>query len=70
MRAGGGNNLLERLAADPRLGLSREQLDAALTDPIVLTGSARHQVDVIAARVSELARQFPKGAAYRPGTVL
>ncbi len=70
MRAGGGNNLLERLAADPRLGLSREQLDAALTDPIELTGSARHQVDVIAARVGELALEYRQGAAYRPGSVL
>jgi adenylosuccinate lyase len=70
MRAGGGNDLLARLAADSRLGLSREQLDAALTDPIELTGSARHQVDVIAARVGELAAQYPQGAAYRPGSVL
>jgi adenylosuccinate lyase len=70
MRAGGGNDLLDRLAADARLGLTREQLDAALTNPIELTGSARHQVDVIAARVSELARQYPLGAAYRPGSVL
>ncbi|MBA3020420.1 adenylosuccinate lyase [Propionicimonas sp.] len=70
MRAGSDNDLLNRLAADGRLGLSREQLDAALTDPIELTGSARHQVDVIAARVNELAAQYPQGAAYRPGSVL
>ncbi len=70
MRAGSDNDLLNRLAADARLGLSREQLDAALTDPIELTGSARHQVDVIAARVAELAARYPQGAAYRPGSVL
>lgn len=70
MRAGSDNDLLNRLAADARLGLSREQLEAALTDPIELTGSARHQVDVIAARVAELAAQYPQGAAYRPGSVL
>jgi adenylosuccinate lyase len=70
MRAGGGNNLLDRLAGDPRLGLTRAQLDVALTDPIELTGSARHQVDVIAAKVGELAAQYPRGAAYRPGSVL
>jgi adenylosuccinate lyase len=70
MRAGGGNDLLDRLAADSRLGLNREQLDAALTDPIELTGSARNQVDVIAARVGELAAQYPQAAAYHPGSVL
>jgi len=70
MRAGGANDLLDRLAADPRLGLSRDQLEAALDDPVQLTGSARHQVDVIAARVAELAAQYPEAAAYHPGSVL
>lgn len=70
MRAGGGNDLLDRLAADPRLGLSRDQLAAALDDPIELTGSARHQVDVIADRVGALAAQYPQAAAYHPGSVL
>lgn len=64
------NDLLDRLAAEPRLGLSRDQLDAALADPIELTGSARDQVDAIAARVSGLAAQYPEAAAYTPGSVL
>ncbi len=68
MRAGGANDLYDRLAGDSRLGLTREQLGAV--DPLELTGSARNQVDVIAARVAELATRFPDGAAYRPGAVL
>ena len=64
------NDLLDRIAADPRLGLARHQLDAALADPISLTGSARDQVDRIAARVAELAAAAPEAAAYRPGSVL
>ena len=64
------NDLYDRLAADPRLGLSREQLAAVVVDPLELTGSARDQVDTIAARVGELAVRFPEGAAYRPGAVL
>ncbi len=68
MRAGGGNDLYDRLAADPRLGLSRGQLGGI--DPLELTGSARSQVDAIAARVGELAARFPDGAAYTPGAVL
>jgi adenylosuccinate lyase len=68
MRAGGTNDLYDRLAADPRLGLGRDQL--AAVDPLELTGSARSQVDAIAARVAELAARFPDGAAYTPGAVL
>ncbi|MCC6495021.1 MAG: adenylosuccinate lyase [Propionibacteriaceae bacterium] len=68
MRAGGANDLYERLAADPRLGLTRQQLGGI--DPLELTGSARGQVDVIAARVAALAARFPAGAAYHPGAVL
>ena len=68
MRAGGANDLYDRLAGDPRLGLSRDQLGAV--DPLELTGSARDQVDAIAARVAELAARFPDGAAYTPAAVL
>jgi adenylosuccinate lyase len=71
MRSGAAaNDLYDRLAADSRLGLSREQLDAVVVDPLELTGSARDQVDAIAARVAELAEQYPAGAAYTPGSVL
>ena len=68
MRAGGANDLYDRLAADSRLGLSRDQLGGV--DPLELTGSARDQVDAIAARVAALATRFPDGAAYHPGAVL
>jgi adenylosuccinate lyase len=71
MRSGAAtNDLYDRLAADPRLGLSREQLAAVVVDPLELTGSARDQVDAIAARVAELAARYPVGAAYTPGSVL
>jgi adenylosuccinate lyase len=71
MRSGAASNdLYDRLAADPRLGLTREQLDAVVVDPLELTGSARDQVDAIATRVAALATQYPEGAAYVPGSVL
>ncbi|MGC3994477.1 MAG: adenylosuccinate lyase [Propionicimonas sp.] len=71
MRQGSAtNDLYDRLAADPRLGLTRAQLDAVVVDPLELTGSARDQVDRIAARVAGLAAQYPEGAAYTPGSVL
>ncbi len=71
MRSGAStNDLYQRLASDPRLGLSPEQLAAVVVDPLELTGSARSQVDAIAARVGELAQRHPDGAAYVPGSVL
>ncbi len=71
MRAGAAeNDLFERLAADPRLGLDLEQVRAAASDPLELTGSARDQVDAIAAQVAALARKYPEAAAYSPGAVL
>ena len=71
LRAGATtNDLYDRLAADPRLGLSREQMQAVVLDPLELTGSARDQVDRIAARVAELASRHPEGAGYHPGAVL
>jgi adenylosuccinate lyase len=71
MRAGQkDNDLLDRLAADPRLGIARETLDAALADPLGLSGAARDQVDRLATRVAEVAVRHPEGAAYHPGEVL
>ncbi len=71
MRAGQkDNDLLDRLAGDPRLGITHETLDAALADPLSLAGAARDQVDRLAARVAQLAAQYPAGASYRPGDVL
>lgn len=71
MRQGRKNNdLLDRLAADPRLGISRDALAAAVTDPLELTGSAAAQVHAVVERVRELALEHPDGAAYTPGAVL
>ncbi|MGE5307418.1 MAG: adenylosuccinate lyase [Hyphomicrobiales bacterium] len=64
------NDLLDRLAADPRLGMSRAQLDQAVANPLELTGSAAAQVHALVERVRELAVAHPEGASYAPGEVL
>ena len=69
-RARSDNDLLDRLAADGRLGVSRAELDAAIADPLDLAGTAGQQVAVLAARIGELAAAHPEAAAYRPGLVL
>ncbi|CAI9405481.1 adenylosuccinate lyase [Aestuariimicrobium sp. T2.26MG-19.2B] len=64
------NDLLDRLGADSRLGLSKQQLEAMVTDPLELSGAARSQVANLVARIGELAAAHPEAASYRPGEVL
>ena len=64
------NDLLDRLAADPRLGITRAELDAAIADPIELAGTAGQQVATLAAEIEKLAAAHPDAANYRPGPVL
>ena len=67
---GGGNDLLDRLAADDRLGMSRDALDAALADPIDLTGTARAQVATLVGQIADVAASHPRAAVYEPSPVL
>lgn len=64
------NDLLDRLAADERLGLTREDLDALIVSPLELAGTAQAQVARVAERVSEIVSADPDAAAYTPGAVL
>jgi adenylosuccinate lyase len=68
-------DLVERLAADPRLPLDRAALDAALADPgsfsgASFTGAAANQVDRVVAAVDELVASYPEAAKYTPGGIL
>ena len=63
-------DLLDRLAADPRLPLDRGALDAALADKQSFTGAAGDQVDTVVAAVGELVRAHPDAAEYSPGAIL
>ena len=64
------NDLLDRLAGDSRLPLTREQLDALIAEPMEFTGAARDQVERVAARVQVIAESHPAAAAYSPGSIL
>lgn len=64
------NDLLDRLAGDSRLGLTREQLDALISEPMEFTGAARDQVARVTARVQMIAEAHPAAAAYSPGSIL
>src|SRR5699024_4382221 len=64
------NDLLDRLAADDRLGLSREELGSLVGSPLELAGTAQDQVARIVARIDEIVTANPDEAAYVPGAVL
>ncbi len=64
------NDLLDRLAADPRLGVTRTELDAAIADPVQLAGAAGRQVAALATQIETIAEAYPEAAAYQPGPVL
>ncbi len=64
------NDLVDRLAADDRLPLTRDELDTLLADRGSFTGAAAEQVDAFLERVRGLVTAFPTAAAYRGGTIL
>ncbi|HEX3298134.1 MAG TPA: adenylosuccinate lyase [Nocardioides sp.] len=64
------NDLFDRLAADPRLGLDRDAIAALVSDPIEFTGAARSQTQAVVRRVEALVRRHPAAAAYTPAAIL
>jgi adenylosuccinate lyase len=64
------NDVLDRLAADERLGLTREQIDALVAEPIGFTGTAVAQTQQVCRRVADLTARHPEAAAYSPGAIL
>lgn len=64
------NELVDRLADDGRLGLSRDALAALVEQAQSLTGLAATQVEHFCATVREEAESFPSAASYQPGAIL
>ena len=64
------NDLVDRLAADGRLGLPEDAIAASVDRALADTGRATHQVEDFCAAVREEARSFPAAANYQPGAIL
>jgi adenylosuccinate lyase len=64
------NDVFARLAADPRLGLTADQLGSLVAEPISFTGAAVAQVEAVVRRVAEVTARHPEAAAYAPGAIL
>jgi adenylosuccinate lyase len=64
------NDLLDRLAADPRLPLDAGQLAALVADPVRFTGAADRQVAGFVDQVRAVVERHPRAAAYQPEPIL
>jgi adenylosuccinate lyase len=64
------NDLLVRLAADDRLGLSEADLRSLVASPIEFTGAAGVQVRAVVDQINEVVAAHPDAAAYTPGAIL
>ena len=70
MREGEEIDLLAALAADGRIGLSHEEINAVIATPLEFAGAATDQVRVIAERIEVITQRYPEAAGYRPGDIL
>ncbi|MCH5284861.1 MAG: adenylosuccinate lyase [Akkermansiaceae bacterium] len=64
------NDLLARLAADSRLGLTQQEIEAVYNANAGDTGMAAQQVAAFAAQVQDLTERFPAAVGYTPGAIL
>ena len=60
------NDLFDRLAADPRLGLDRAAIAALVREPIEFTGAARSQTQAVVRRVEARGRPPPRRRGVHP----
>ena len=64
------NNLLDRLAADPRLQTTRARLDALFAAGANKTGAAAAQVQTIATTTAAWLKKYPAAQKIQPGEIL
>jgi adenylosuccinate lyase len=64
------NDLVQRLAADPDLPLSADELGRLLGSPLELVGAAPEQVRAFVNRVEALIARHPDAAKHVPGRLL
>lgn len=64
------NDLLDRLASDDRIPVSRDELQKVFEAGQSSTGAATSQVDAFVDAVTTLGERYPEAAAYEPGAIL
>lgn len=69
-RGSEGNDLVDRLAADVRLSLDRDELDRAMGEPLSFVGNAPAQTRSFLSSVERVAARYPEAAAYAGEEIL
>jgi len=71
-RSGGnaGATLVERLASDARLGMTRDEIDAIIRDASAFAGNAAAQTDSFVTAAREIASKVPGARELMPGAIL
>jgi adenylosuccinate lyase len=64
------NDLVERVARDPRIGIDAAALRAALTSDDRFIGAALAQADAFVEQVTVIVERLPEVARYTPGKIL
>lgn len=64
------NDLVDRLANDKRLGLSKDLIEQIVSEADRLLGMAREQVDTFAEEVAPWLEKHPRAAEYKPASIL
>ena len=64
------NDLIDRLANDARLQLSKGQLQALIAEPLDFSGAALAQVRAVVRQINDLCERNPEAAAYAPAPIL
>lgn len=64
------NDLLDRVAKDFRVGISKEKLAKAISNPIEFVGNAPRQIITFASQVEKIVEKYPEAATYLPEEIL
>jgi adenylosuccinate lyase len=65
-----GNDLLDRLGADARLGLTRAELGTLVGEPETFTGAASAQVRTVVDRITAIVALHPDVGHYTPAPIV
>jgi adenylosuccinate lyase len=64
------NDLVDRLAGDARLRLSRAAIESVTADPMTFVGAAEDQVSEVVRQIGEVVARHPEAAGYAPSPIL
>jgi adenylosuccinate lyase len=64
------NDLLDRLAGDDRLGLTADDLQRLVAEPLTFTGAATSQIAAVLGQVETVLQRHREAAVYSPGAIL